>query len=416
MAAPHLIDLLSYSASMALRYGWSRHTAMSSVSLAAVAGLAISICVLIVVVSVVNGFERELKERVLNVVPHVSVFRRGGMSPHPEAPRVLAARPEITGVAPYAQQAALMTGAQKVAGVVVNGIEPEAYRSVSDALSFLSAGSDALTDRGYKVLIGARLARQLGVSVGQHVSIVMPSATVSPVGLLPRQRRFQVLGIIDTQSETDATHVYVHLKDAQRLFRMGDRLTGYQLRLVDLFDVDGAYRAVDAAFLEGGVLVRPWTRVHGPLLQAILTQKLTMFVLLAFLVGVAAFNLISGLVMVVDQRSSDVAVLRTLGCGTGRVVVVFVLLGLMLGGLGIAIGVVAGTVLAWALPPLYASLTGLLGVDLMTEYFIGYLPVEVRSYDVLAIVGVSLGLTFLATLFPAWRASTLRPAAVLAHE
>ena len=194
------------------------------------------------------------------------------------------------------------------------------------------------------------------------------------------------------------------------------QISGYHLRLNDLFDIEGAYEAVDAAFLEGGMLVRAWTRVHGPLLQAILTQKLTMFVLLSFLVAVAAFNLISGLVMVVDQRSADVAVLRTLGSRTPKIVGVFVTVGLMLGILAIALGVGVGVLISWALPGLYASLSAAFDADLMTQYFIGYLPVDVRFTDVFAIVVVSILLTALATLFPAWRATRLRPAQVLAHE
>ncbi len=411
------LDLWRFSTEMALRYSWSRSGAMSSVSLAAVAGLALSICVLIVVVSVVNGFERELKTRVLSVVPHISVYRRGGMTPHPQAPSVLAEQPQISGVAAYVQQAALITSGEHVIGAVVNGVDPQHYRSVSSVFDFLTHGSlDGVVSRGYTVVVGSRVARQLNVEVGDSLSIVLPVATVSPVGLIPRQRRFEVAAIVDTQSDNDARSVYVHIADAQRLFRMGGKISGYQLRLHDLFDIEGAYEAVDAAFLEGGMLVRAWTRVHGPLLQAILTQKLTMFVLLSFLVAVAAFNLISGLVMVVDQRSADVAVLRTLGSRTPKIVGVFVTVGLMLGVLAIALGVGVGVLISWALPGLYASLSAAFEADLMTQYFIGYLPVDVRFTDVFAIVVVSILLTALATLFPAWRATRLRPAQVLAHE
>ncbi len=411
------IDVLAFSLSVAARYGWSRHGSMSSVSLAAVVGLALSISVLIIVVSVVNGFERELKERVLGVVPHVSVFRTGGMHPHPSAPELLRQRQEVSGVTPFIQQPALLSATGKVAGVAVNGIDPATYADVSDLFDYAADGLDSdLSDRSYKVLLGARLARRLDVRQGDSVNIVVPTATVTPVGLLPRQRRFEVAGIVDTSSETDARNVYVHIDDARRLFRMGQRISGYQMRLADLFDIDGAYQAVDAAFLEGGVLVRPWTRTPGNLLQAILTQKLTMFVLLSFLVGVAAFNLISGLVMVVDQRSTDVAVLRTLGSRTPKIVGIFVIMGLLLGAVAIGLGVAVGVLVSLALPDAYAFFTGFLETDLMTEYFIGYLPVHVRMADVLAIVGVSLLLTALATVFPAWRASRLRPALVLAHE
>ncbi len=411
------VDTLTFCLAVAWRYGASRHGATSSVSVAAVAGLALSICVLIVVVSVINGFERELKTRVLGVVPHVSVFQRAGMPPHPTAQETLRAQPGISGAAAFVQQPALLAAGERVAGVGVYGVQPDAYAAVSDIFRYQVSGAfERLAERSYGVVLGARLAQRLGVGVGDAVSIVMPTATVSPVGLLPRQRRFEVVALVDSQSESDGRSVYVHIGDAQRLFRMGERISGYQLRLTDLFDIDAAYRAVDAAFLEGGMIVRPWTRVHGNLLQAILTQKLTMFVLLSFLVGVAAFNLISGLVMVVDQRSADVAVLRTLGSRTPKIVGIFVVLGVLLGAVGVVLGAVSGVSLAWSLPGLYTWLSEWLQADLMTEYFIGYLPVDVRRGDVGAIVLVSAVLTVLATLFPAWRAARLRPARVLAHE
>ncbi len=408
---------LTFCVAVAWRYGASRQGATSSVSVAAVAGLALSICVLIVVVSVINGFERELKERVLGVVPHVSVYHRAGMPRHPTAPDILREQPGIRGAAAFVQQPALLAAGERVAGVGVYGVQPAEYAAVSDIFRYQVAGSyERLAPRSYGVVLGARLAQRLDVVVGDTVSIVMPTATVSPVGLLPRQRSFEVVALVDSQSESDGRNAYVHINDAQRLFRMGERISGYQLRLVDLFDIDAAYRAVDAAFLEGGMIVRPWTRVHGNLLQAILTQKLTMFVLLSFLVGVAAFNLISGLVMVVDQRSADVAVLRTLGSRTPKIVGIFVVLGVLLGAVGVLLGTAAGVALAASLPDLYTHLSQALETDLMTEYFIGYLPVEVRTADVSAIVIVSALLTVLATLFPAWRAARLRPARVLAHE
>ncbi len=410
-------DTLTFCVAVAWRYGASRHGATSSVSIAAVGGLALSICVLIVVVSVINGFERELKERVLGVVPHVSVYQRAGMAPHPTAPEVLRAQPGINGVAAFVQKPALLAAGERVAGVGVYGVDPAEYAAVSDIFRYQVSGSyERLTQRSYGVVLGARLAQRLDVVVGDAVSLVMPTATVSPVGLLPRQRRFEVVAVVDSQSESDGRTAYVHIDDAQRLFRMGKRISGYQMRLTDLFDIDAAYRAVDAAFLEGGMIVRPWTRVHGNLLQAILTQKLTMFVLLSFLVGVAAFNLISGLVMVVDQRSADVAVLRTLGSRTPKIVGIFVVLGVLLGAVGVLLGTAAGVGLAASLPDLYTYISQALQTDLMTEYFIGYLPVEVRPGDVGAIVIVSALLTVLATLFPAWRAARLRPARVLAHE
>jgi lipoprotein-releasing system permease protein len=311
--------------------------------------------------------------------------------------------------------AGLAAVATKVVGILITGIDPEGYASVSDVSRYLVDGQP-LVAGDFSVWLGAGVAADLEVTVGDKVALVLPSPTVTPVGLFPRQKRFTVRGIVKSSSEVDGRAVYIHIGDAQRFFRLGKRIHGYQLRLENLFD---ASRVAQLAVSELGrerVFGRPWTRTHGNLFRAIGVQKTTMFVLLSFLVAVAAFNLVSTLVMVVDQRSGDVAILRTLGGDTATVVGAFVFLGATLGLAGVATGLLTGIGLAMALPHLYGWVTDAAGLDLMNQYFVSYLPVQVRPGDLVGISLTALMLCVLSTLYPAMRAAQLKPSEVLAHE
>jgi lipoprotein-releasing system permease protein len=225
-----------------------------------------------------------------------------------------------------------------------------------------------------------------------------------------------VLGLVRSRSEVDATAAYIHIADAQRLFRLGANIQGYQLHLADLFTASEVAGLGVEALGQDRVFARTWMRTHGNLYHAIGVQKTTMFVLLSFLIAVAAFNLVSTLVMVVDQRSGDVAILRTLGSDTGTVVGAFVFLGATLGVLGVGGGLLAGSALTLALPAIYAWITDAFGLDLMNQYFVSYLPVEIRLQDLLGISLTALLLCVLSTFYPALRAAGLRPSEVLAHE
>jgi lipoprotein-releasing system permease protein len=397
------------------RYAFSRRSTLSFISLVAVSGLALSVAVLVVVVSVINGFERELEERVLGVLPHVTVDGRSPMLMTRSDVETLFAIPEVVGVAPIVQGMGLAAVSDQVTGVMITGIEPRQYREVSDYAKHLSDGA-SLEAGAYQVILGAGVARRLSVGVGDRVSLVLPAATVTPAGLFPRQKRFRVSGILRSQSDVDAQAAYIHLDDARKLFRLGERIHGYQLRVDALFSADAVAGSAINRLGRDRVAARSWTRTHGNLYRAIGVQKSTMFVLLSFLVAVAAFNLVSTLVMVVNQRAGDVAILRTLGSGTGTIVGAFVLLGVLLGGLGILVGAGAGAAIALGLPSLYAWITQALGLDLMNQYFVSYLPVEVRPGDLTGIVVTALGLCVLSTFYPAWRAATVAPSQVLAHE
>lgn len=400
---------------LGVRYAFARRSSLSFISLIALGGLALSVAVLVVVVSVINGFERELEERVFGILPHAMIQARGGLANDPTDRERLADTPGVRAAAPFVQGAGLAAAGRRATGILVWGIDPGLQGAVSDYGRYV-AGGEALTPGAYRVILGAVVAERLGVGVGDSVTLVLPSATVTPAGVLPRQKRFTVAGILRSRSEIDARAAFVHLADAQRLFRLGHGIHGYQLKLGDLFAAESVAGAAADELGRDRVYPTTWMRTHGNLYRAIGVQKSTMFILLSFLVAVAAFNLVSTLVMVVNQRSGDVAILRTLGADTALIVGGFVLLGLLIGATGIVAGALAGTLIADSLPWLYERVTAAFGLDLMNQYFVSYLPVEVRIADLTGIVVTAFALCAASTLYPAWRAARLKPSQVLAHE
>lgn len=403
---------------LGLRYAFSRRSALSFISLIAIGGLALSVAVLVIVTAVINGFERELRERVFGVLPHALLEARGGMTPDAEAIDRVSRVPGVVGVAPYVQGPALAASSTRSAGIMIWGIDPRQQSAVSDLERYIDwkTPEQRLEPGRFRVVLGAALAHTLGVAPGDDVTLVLPSATVTPAGVVPRQKRFRVVGILRSRSEVDARAAIIQLSDAQRLFRLGGAVDGVQLRLADLFAAERISADAVAALGRSDVRASTWMRTHGNLYHAIGVQKSTMFVLLSFLVAVAAFNLVSTLVMVVNQRAGDVAILRTLGGNTGLVVGTFVLLGLALGAVGVLLGAGIGTLVALGLPSTYAALSEALGLALMSQYFVNYLPVALRAADLVGIVTTALVLCVLGTLYPAWRATQLQPSRVLAHE
>jgi lipoprotein-releasing system permease protein len=402
-----------------LRYLSAKNSALSYVSRLALLGLVLSVAVLVVVVSVVNGFERELRDRVLSVLPHITAEGYGGLAPG-EVAKVLnnAPYPGLVALAPFVSGTALLSANGKIQGASITGIEPATYTKVTDLARYTENGTlAALDDERYGIILGARLATKLTLAIGDQVLVVLPVGAVTPAGAVPRQRRFKLVDVFDSQSQMDGQTALISLSSAQRLFRTGDRVHGVQGKLVDLFQVDAPRRLLYDVLGEQRVRIQSWASTqNGNLYQAIAVQKLTMFVLLSFLVAVAAFNLVSGLMMIVEQRKNDIAILRTLGSSSWSVLLLFCTLGMVLGLCGIALGIAVGVAIATGLPYLYASLSNAFGLELMTQYFIDYLPVDVRMADLLQICLAALGLALLATLYPAWRAARLLPSRVLAHE
>lgn len=405
---------------LGLRYAFSRRGSGALIGWVAVAGLALSVAVLTVVLSVVNGFERELRERVFGVLPHAGVWADQPFVPSASEAQMLAGIAGVLGAAPIVQGSGLAVGGDDVEGVLLTGVEPSAYRRVSGMEAFLggagAATLDALQPGGFGVILGSRLASRLGVGVGDPVRLMLPLGSLTLAGMLPRQKRFQVVALLRSGSELDARAAFIHLADAQRLFRLGEKAHGYQLRLADL-DAANALAAQAVRLMgEDRFFARTWQHSHGNLHRAIGAQKATLFVLLAFLVGVAAFNLASTLVMTVEQRGADIAILKTLGAASAPLIGCFVVLGAVIGAVGILVGVAVGLGVAGGLPSVFGWINDGLGLDLMNQYFISYLPVDIWPSDLVRIALVSFALCVACTLHPAWRAARLLPSRVLAHE
>ncbi len=406
------------SAWIAFRYLLARGSALSYVSRLALLGLVLSVAVLVVVLSVVNGFERELRERVLAVLPQVTAASYDGL-PTAEVTRVLEAPlpASLLGLSPYVSGTVLLVANQQISDANLTGVAVDSYANVSDMPSYTRTGSlQTLSAEKYGVIVGSRLALELGVDIGDDVLVVLPVGAVTPAGAVPRQRRFKVVDLVDSQSQLDSQSAFVSLSTAQRLFRTGGKVHGLQGRLADLFATDEAREFLYSELGADTVRVRTWMGTFGPLYQAIAVQKLTMFLLLSFLVAVAAFNLVSGLLMIVEQRRNDVAILRTLGSETGTVMALFCIMGSVLALFGITLGLVVGVSVALLLPVLYTALTAAGDLQLMSQYIISYLPVDVRVMDLARVAGGAMALSFVATIYPAWRASRLMPSRVLAHE
>lgn len=400
-----------------LRYANSRRSFISFISIVAITGLVLSVAVLVLVTSVMNGFERELKERVLGVLPHLIVRGREPLSDWTKRAAILARLPGVAGVAPMITGTGLLVANGHSKGVAFNGIDPEREPSVSDLARYVSGGRlDLLSDGSFSVLLGRGVATRLGVAVGDAVTVVLPDASVSLVGLIPRQKKVNVVGIVDTQSELDQRSVYLNIHDAARLFRFGTNVEGLNVRLLDLFDASNVgTQAVDALGPDL-VYMTTWMRIHGNLYRAIEFQRAMMFLLLSLLVGVAAFNLVSALIMVVNQRRGDVAVLRTLGASTRTIVVSFLVLGAAIGCIGVGLGILLGSVGSFLVQDGYRWVEATFDLHLMSQYFISYLPAEVRLADLTLVAAVALLLSLCSTLYPAYRAARLNPAEVLKHE
>jgi lipoprotein-releasing system permease protein len=407
---------------VALRYafgkgGVSGRGDLSYVSTLALAGLVISIAVLVFVTSIVNGFERELRERLLNVLPHISAISSQGVAMGSlPAGGGAAGDAGLLGLAPVITSSGLVAANGQVRSAQITGIDQN-YSQVSALGEFVSQGAWADVQQvPFGVAIGARLANQIGVSVGDSLVLLVPDQRISLAGAVPRQKRFQVVGIFASQSQLDASGVFISLADAQRLLRMPGEAHGVQGRLTDLFDPYQARAFLRAKWPVAGVRVQSWMTEFGTLYQAISVQKATLFLLFSLLIAVAAFNLVSGLIMIVEQRRGDIAILRSMGASRGRVLGLFSSMGVLLGLAGTAVGMCVGVGLGYLIPHVVNVLSQTLGYDLMSQYFISYLPVQILLPDLVAIGAIAVVTTFLASLYPAWRATQLLPSEVLANE
>ncbi len=397
-----------------LRYARSRRNFISFVSLLALLGLALSVTVLTFVQGVLAGFERELEERILSVVPHLTVIAHAPVAGHANTAEALAGVQGVAAVSAVVEGVGLLASERAVVGVGLTGVDPAEYAAVSRVFDF--TGGDALAPGAFRVVIGNRAAERLGVGLGDSVSAVLPEAAITPLGVFPRQKRLVVAGLVDTGSQLDQHSAFLHRQDAAKLFRLGPTVHGFHIR---------AEAPLHAGALRAGLLevagsdrfrVRTWVQALGDLPAAIAVTRNMLFLLLSLLVAVAAFNLVSSLVMIVTERQGDVAMLRTIGATSGLVLGAFVVLGAAIAVVGIALGVLGGFALGAIAESGFPWLERLLDTPLMGEYLVDALPVRFTAADTVRVVATAVVLSLLATLVPAWRATRLQPARVLQHE
>lgn len=395
-----------------------RNHFISFISLTSMLGMILGVAVLILVLSVMNGFDRELRERILGMVPHATIQADGAMPDWQTVAAKAVEDSEVIAAAPYIQGQMMLTHAGNVQGALVNGILPETEVDVSIISEHMLAGNlNNLQSGEFGIVLGELLARSLRANVGSKVTLVMPQATASPAGVLPRLKRFTVTGIFKVGAQLDGSLALIHIGDAAKLYRLGDSVHGVRLKLHDLFKSgEVAWRI--ASQLPGGYWASDWTRTQGNLFQAIKLEKTMIGLLLLMIVAVAAFNIISTLVMVVTDKRSDIAILRTMGASPRTIMLSFMVQGAVIGVVGTLVGTLLGIVLALSVSDVIAWIEGLLNMQILSAevYFISYIPSQLLVQDVLIVCGSALLLSFLATLYPSMRAAKVQPAEALRYE
>lgn len=413
---------LAYEYWIGRRYVRSRSTNgfISLISAISMLGIAIAVAVLIVVLSVVNGFERELRDRLLAMSAHATVEHPDGRLPDWASWVELAeARSDVEAAAPYVEGQGLLVSGDALSGAEFRGVEPQLENAVSGVGRTLVDGELAsLESGGYNIVLGNELAAALGVGVGDRVTLTLAEGIVTPAGVMPRTRRFTVSGIYRVgMYEFDRRLAFIHLQDAQKLFRRGDAVTGIRLQVRDVFNAPTIVRetALDGG---GGVLVSDWTRRHVNFFRSIQITKSILFVILLLVIAVAAFNIVSTLVMVVKDKQSDIAILRTAGATPGQVLRIFMTQGSVIGIVGTVAGMMLGVLLALNLENIVQFMEAVFGIKFLAAdvYFISDLPSDLRAQDVVRIASIALVLALLSTLYPAWRGAKTLPAEALRYD
>ena len=393
---------------------------VSFVALMSVLGLMLGVATLIVVLSVMNGFERELRSRMLSVTSHATLTGFDETLPDWRSVQQAALRQAgVLAAVPYIEAQAMLAHDTKVVGASIRGVIPEEERKATGIAQKLKSGRiEDLVPGKYRIILGSVLARELNAQVGDPVVVITPAGTATPAGLFAREKRFWVSGVFQSgMYEFDRGLALIDMTDAAVLYRMGEKASGIRLAVQDPFQAPGIVRRLALA-LGGNFLVTDWTMIHVNFFKSIQSTKTMMFVILLMIVAVAAFNIVATLVMIVKEKQSDIAILRTLGAGPRNVLAAFAIQGIMIGLAGTAAGAALGTVLSNHLQTLLDALQRLLGVQFMdaSVYFMSELPGYVEGGDVLRICSVTFVLCVLATVYPAWRASRTAPAEALRHE
>jgi lipoprotein-releasing system permease protein len=414
--------LQPYELLIGLRYTRAkrRNHFISFISLISMLGIALGVAALIIVLSVMNGFQKEIRARILGITPHLQVASdSGALANWQDVLNVVTQHREVRAAAPFINGQGMVSQGENVQGVMVRGIDPAAENKLIDLSGKMKRGQlDSLRAGEFGIVIGTDLARSLGAQMGDSVLLITPQGQVTPAGMLPRLKQFRVVGIFEIgMSPYDNSLALIHLGDAQKLFRMGDAVSGISARLNDL---DLAPRV--AIELEGKLprdsYVSDWTRQNANYFSAVKMEKKMMFIILSLIVAVAAFNIVSTLVMAVTDKQADIAILRTLGASPASIMKIFMVQGVLIGLVGALLGVLGGVVIALNIGSIVPFIEHLFGVQFLSKevYFITDLPSDLQRADVLLVSIFSFVISLLATLYPSWRAAQTQPAEALRYE
>ncbi len=389
------------------------------ISIVSMLGIALGVMVLITVLSVMNGFTKEIRSRILSITPHVMVSGWGeSLQDWPELAQKLEKHKDVEAAGPYVDGQGMLTRGREVRGIAVKGVDPAAIDAVFPLRSTLKAGSvDDLKEGSFNVIIGSYLAKLLGVNVGDTVTLVIPEVTVSMAGVAPRLKRLNIVGIFEVGYIYDSGFVFMNLQDAAKVFKTQGGVTGIQLRLTDPFAAPRISREIYDE-LHGLYNVVDWTLLNSAYFSAVKMEKTMMFFTLIMILAIAVFNLISTLVMVVTDKRADIGVLRALGASARKIMAIFICQGAIIGLIGTILGVIAGVALALNVSDLVDAIERAFRVKFLSSdvYFISYLPSHLQMNDVVLIAVSAMVLSLLATIHPAWRAANVQPAEALRHE
>lgn len=410
------------SAFIGLRYTKAkrRNQFVSFITFSSFIGIAIGVWALITVLSVMNGFQQEIRDRVLGMTAHATINSTyDGLENWQQVQQQIINHQDVVAVAPYIMKEGMLIKNGNVQGVGIRGIDNEQEKSVATIHQSMIEGSyPALEQKSFGIILGKYLANSLDTFVGDKVTLVIPSLNVTPAGVNPRMKRFTVVGIFEAgHSQYDSQLALIRIQDAQKLFKMKGQVSGIRLKLKDLFKAPQVSRQI-AAEIPGYYRVIDWTQYHSNLFRAIQIEKNMMFIILSLIVAVAAFNIVSTLVIVVNDKNADIAILRTLGSSSGQIMRIFIFQGMIIGIVGTILGLISGILTAQNINVIVPFIENLLGVKFLNAdvYLITELPSKMLWSDVTIITIVAFCLTVLATIFPAWKASRVKPAEALRYE
>jgi lipoprotein-releasing system permease protein len=414
-------SIANYAPFIGLRYSFSRkrNRFTSVIAMVSMLGMVLGVASLITVLAIMNGFAGELRGRILSAVPHGYIANAdGGIIGWEDLLADVQAAPGVVAVSPYISDKVILASYTNQRGALLTGIDPALEAGVSGVPAAMVSGSlDSLAEPGFNVVLGASLARILRVQPGDTLDVTVPRLTVTPLGVFPRSKRLVVSGLFEVGAQPDSYQAYVSLATGQKLLGQRGAVDGLQLKTGDLYSAPSVIAAL-APMLPAGYEARDWSQTQGSLFQAVKMEKLMVSLLLLSVVAVAAFNIVSTLVMSVAEKRRDIAVLRTMGARAGGIMLIFVAHGVGLAAVGISVGAVLGVALGLYVSKVTAFIEGVVGVKLFdpSVYFISELPSDLQWSDVTAVILASLLLSLLATLYPAWRATRVSPAEVLRYE